>query len=165
MENKNNHCINNIHYNDMSKNLTEKQFHEVLNALEECPSKEDLKNIWTHTIGVAKEGLDNALNMLKESIQKYLDNYIHVEIDKNNVKIFLYDTLWNETRALFCKTLVTEVVEQANDFFSLINDKHKLDDILKFIYSYLEHFKILKKELYVKNQKELLKEIAQTLKR
>ncbi|ETW18882.1 hypothetical protein PFAG_02226 [Plasmodium falciparum Santa Lucia] len=117
----------------------------VLNSLEECPSKEDLKNIWTHTIGVAKEGLDNT--------------------DKNNVKIFLYDTLWNETRALFCKTVATEVVEYANDFFSLINDKHKLDDILKFIYSFLEHFKILKKELYVKHQKELLKEIAQTLKR
>lgn len=70
MENKNNGCINNINYNGMAKNLTEKQLHEVLNSLEECPSKEDLKNIWTHTIGVAKEKLDNVLNMLKRSIKK-----------------------------------------------------------------------------------------------
>ncbi|SCQ12813.1 Plasmodium exported protein (PHIST), unknown, putative [Plasmodium sp.] len=56
--------------NDMSTFLTEKELYEVLNSLEACPSKEDLKILWSHTIGVAKEGFDDIQKELKESIQK-----------------------------------------------------------------------------------------------
>ncbi|SOV84267.1 Plasmodium exported protein (PHISTa), unknown, putative [Plasmodium sp.] len=114
VENKSNSPVCNINYNDMSRKLTEKELHDVLNSLETCPPKEDLKNIWNHTIGVAKEGLDD--------IQKLL---------------------------------------YTKDFFSLINGKHTIDDILKFIYSFLEHFETLKKELYKKYQKELLADVEQ----
>ncbi|SOV84118.1 Plasmodium exported protein, unknown function [Plasmodium reichenowi] len=56
----------------------------------------------------------------------------------------------------FYKTVATEVIKYSNRFFMLINGEHTLDDILEFIYSFLEHFKILKKELYEKHKKELL---------
>ncbi|KYN93153.1 exported protein (PHISTa), partial [Plasmodium gaboni] len=54
-----------------------------------------------------------------------------------------------------------EEVEYTKDFYTLINGKHTLDDILKFIYSFLEHLKTLKKELHKKHQKELLVDVEQ----
>ncbi|SOS78212.1 Plasmodium exported protein (PHIST), unknown, putative [Plasmodium sp. gorilla clade G1] len=161
MEDENNSYIKNVDYNDMSKNLTEKELRDVLDSLKECPSEEDLKNIWNHTIGVAKEGFDNVMNMLKGLIQKYLDNDIYLDTDKYG-KCFLYDSIWKQCRTGFCQTVATEVLEYTNKFFNLINDKHTLDDILKFIYSFLEHFTTLKKVLHEKYHKELLDKIEQT---
>ncbi|ETW18880.1 hypothetical protein PFFVO_02273 [Plasmodium falciparum Vietnam Oak-Knoll (FVO)] len=126
MEDENSSYMKNVDYNDMSKNLTEQELRDVLDSLKECPSEEDLKNIWTHTIGVAKGGLDNQVS------------------------------------SGFCQTIGTEVLECSNRFRSLINDKHTLDDILKFINSFLEYFDILKKALHEKYHKELLDKIEQT---
>ncbi|SOV83944.1 Plasmodium exported protein (PHISTa), unknown, putative [Plasmodium sp.] len=158
VENKSNSSINNINYNDMSKNLTEKELLDLLNSLEECPSKEDLRNIWNHTVSVAKEGFDDIQKELRASIQKYLDNDIY-RYDAMGNKEFLYDHLWKENISRFYRTVGTEVVEFTNKFFSLINDKHTLDDVLKFIYSFMEYFKTLKNELRETHQKELLQKI------
>ncbi|EWC78354.1 hypothetical protein C923_00978 [Plasmodium falciparum UGT5.1] len=95
-------------YNDMSKSLTEKKLREVLNSLEECPSKEYLMNIWSHTVGVAKEGLDNILKELKELIQKYLDNDIYVGVHEDDDKIYLYERMWNEYISRFYETIINE---------------------------------------------------------
>ncbi|SCM18816.1 Plasmodium exported protein (PHISTa), unknown, putative [Plasmodium sp.] len=155
MGNESNSSINNINYNDLSKTLTETELLEVLNSLKECPSKEDLKNIWNHTINVAKEGFDDINKELKKSIQKYLDNDIYDTTDDLNQREGLYDRLWKGNCSVFYKRVATEVVECTNDFYRLINDEHTLDDILKFIFSFLEHFKQLKKELHEKHQKQL----------
>ncbi|EWC77638.1 hypothetical protein C923_01684 [Plasmodium falciparum UGT5.1] len=162
MEDENSSYMKNVDYNDMSKNLTEQELRDVLDSLKECPSEEDLKNIWTHTIGVAKGGLDNVLNMLKGSIQKYLDNDIYEYTERNLTKVFIYDSIWQQVSYGFCQTIGTEVLECSNRFRSLINDKHTLDDILKFINSFLEYFDILKKALHEKYHKELLDKIEQT---
>ncbi|SOS76167.1 Plasmodium exported protein (PHISTa), unknown, putative [Plasmodium sp. gorilla clade G1] len=162
MESESNICINNINYNDMSKQLTESELREVLNSFKECPPKEDLRNIWTHTIGVAKEGLDDILNVLKASIQKYLDNDIIGT--KNHMRTsFIYDRIWKGTVVRFSRTVAAEEVEYTNKFLRLINEKHTFDDILKFIYSFLDHLNSLKKELHEKYQQELLQKISQTL--
>ncbi|SCQ12805.1 Plasmodium exported protein (PHISTa), unknown, putative [Plasmodium sp.] len=157
VENKSNSSVSNINYNDMSRNLKEKELLDVLSSLEECPPKEDLRNLWNHTIGVAKEDFDDIQKDLKGSIQKYLDNSIN-EGSQNN----LYDNIWERNLWRFCRTVGTEELEYTNKFFNLVNSKHTLDDILKFIYSFLEYFNKLKKELYEKHQKELLQEMEQT---
>ncbi|SOV25601.1 Plasmodium exported protein (PHIST), unknown, putative [Plasmodium sp. DRC-Itaito] len=156
VENKSNISIGNINYNDISKRLTEKELFEVLNSFEECPSKEDLRNIWTHTRDIAKEGVEDIVKDLKASIQKYLDNDVYD--DKED---WLYDTIWKRNRFSLCEKIGSEEVKYTKNFFNLINGKHTIDDILKFIYSFLEHFKTLKKELHQKHQKELLGSIAQ----
>ncbi|SOV20000.1 Plasmodium exported protein (PHISTa-like), unknown function [Plasmodium sp. gorilla clade G2] len=150
--------LENKPYNDISKSLSEKELYDVLNSLKECPSNEDLRNIWAHTLGVAKEGLDDTLKVLKSLIQKYLDNDVYDER-----KDWLYDTIWKQNLFSLCEKIATEELEYSIKFFSLINDKHTLDDILKFIYSFLEYFKIFKKELHEKYQRELLEKIAQAL--
>ncbi|SOS78213.1 acyl-CoA binding protein, isoform 1, ACBP1, putative [Plasmodium sp. gorilla clade G1] len=164
IEDENNRSINNINYNDMSENLTEKELREVLNSLEECPSKEDLKNIWTHTIGVAKGGIDNMLNVLKGLIQKYLDNDIYEGYDtgRGNIR-FSYERIWKQNLGNVCEIVGTKEEEHTKNFFNLINREHTLDDILKFIYSFLDHFDTLKKELHEETQKELLFKIAQCI--
>ncbi|SCQ12727.1 Plasmodium exported protein (PHISTa), unknown, putative [Plasmodium sp.] len=161
VENKSNSPVCNINYNDTTKNLTEAELREVLSSLETCPPKEDLKNIWNHTIGVAKEGLDDMLKELKELIQKYLDNDILERIDGYGNKLFLYDNILKGNTFRLCQTVSIEELEYTNKFFSLINDEHTLDDILKFIYSFLEHIETLKKELYKKHKKELLADVEQ----
>ncbi|SOV25600.1 Plasmodium exported protein (PHISTa-like), unknown function [Plasmodium sp. DRC-Itaito] len=157
---KNNKSITleNKPYNDLSKNLTEKELFDVLNSLKECPSKEDLRNIWNHTIGVAKEGLDNVYLQLKASIQKYLDDDFLDTNDRRH-KFFLYNYRLEGHISRLNQAVGNEEVEYTKDFYTLINNKHTLDDILKFIYSYLEHFKTLKKELHKKHQKELLADV------
>ncbi|SOV73813.1 Plasmodium exported protein (PHIST), unknown, putative [Plasmodium sp. gorilla clade G3] len=161
VENKSNSSVCNINYNDMSRKLTEKELHDVLNSLETCPSKDDLRNIWNHTIGVAKEGLDDIQKELKASIQKYLDNDILEKINGYGNKLFLYDNILKGNTFRLCQTVSIEELLYTKDFFSLINGKHTIDDVLKFIYSFLEHIETLKKELYKKHQKELLADVEQ----
>ncbi|KOB61644.1 hypothetical protein PFHG_03424 [Plasmodium falciparum HB3] len=158
---ENSNSINNINYNDISKQLTRQELFDVLNSFNECPPKEDLRNIWNHPLGVAKEGFYDIQKDLKGSIQKYLDNDIYAGTDEDHSKIFLYDRIWNENISRFYKAIATEELEYNKNFFILINGKHTLDDILSFIYSFLEHIKILKSELHEKHQKELSQKISQ----
>ncbi|SCQ12734.1 Plasmodium exported protein (PHISTa), unknown, putative [Plasmodium gaboni] len=156
VENKSNISISNINYNDISKRLTEKELFEVLNSFEECPSEEDLRNIWNHTLGVVKGGFDDMQRELKGLIQKYLDNDVY-----NKRGIGLYETIWKKNLFSLSEKIATEEVKYTKNFYNLINGKHTIDDILKFIYSFLEHFKTLKKELHQKQQKELLVDVEQ----
>ncbi|SOV84262.1 Plasmodium exported protein (PHISTa), unknown, putative [Plasmodium sp.] len=160
VENKSNSSVCNINYNDTTKNLTETELREVLNSLETCPPKDDLKNIWNHTIGVAKEVAYEIQKELKASIQKYLDNDVVESTDGYGKKTFLYDLFWNNTLSKVYRALAAEEFEYTKNFYSLINSKHTLDDILKYIYSFLEYFEILKKKLIKEYQAELLKDIS-----
>ncbi|SOV23555.1 Plasmodium exported protein (PHIST), unknown function [Plasmodium sp. DRC-Itaito] len=161
VENKSNSSMNNINYNDLSKNLTEKELFDVLNSLKECPPKEDLRNIWNHTLGVAKEDLDNIYQQLKASIQKYLDDDFLDTLDDSAFDVCAYNYRLQGHISRLNQAVGKEEVKYTKDFYNLINNKHTLDDILKFIYSYLEHFKTLKKELHQKHQKELLFDFEQ----
>ncbi|KYN93039.1 exported protein (PHISTa) [Plasmodium reichenowi] len=160
MEYKNSSYKKNMDYKNMSKNLTEKELRDGLNSLEGCPSKEDLRIIWAHILGVVKGGLDDVLNMLKGSIQKYLDNDIYVGKYDRGKNIYLYERMWDECYSRFYETIVTEELKYSKKFFSLINGKNTLDDILNFIYSFLEYIEILKNELHGKYQKELSEKIS-----
>ncbi|ETW55793.1 hypothetical protein PFUGPA_02237 [Plasmodium falciparum Palo Alto/Uganda] len=161
-ENENNNIMereNRINHldetNESSKNSN--------NSKKECPSKEDLKNIWVHTLGVAKEDLDHILKVLKALIQKYLNNDVYLGIDKDGYKEFLYESIWNENRSGFCTTIDNQEAEYSKNFFRLINTKHTLNDILKYINSFLEHFMTLKNELDDVCQKEHLEKISLSL--
>ncbi|ETW51061.1 hypothetical protein PFMALIP_00906 [Plasmodium falciparum MaliPS096_E11] len=164
--NKENECnisTCHINYNDISKNLTETELREVLKSFKECPPKENLRNIWNHTIGLAKEGFYNQLKDLKGSIQKYLDNDIYVGVHEDDDKIYLYERMWNEYISRFYETIINEEKEYTRKFYSIINVNHTLDDILNFIYSFLEHIELLKKELYEKCQKEFSQKISKNV--
>ncbi|SOS79563.1 Plasmodium exported protein (PHISTa), unknown, putative [Plasmodium sp. gorilla clade G1] len=163
VENKSNSSTNNINYNDTSKQLSKTELLEVLNSLKECPSNEDLRNIWTHTIGVAKESFDDIQKDLKASIQKYLDNDVYIRYNASNRRCLLYDLIWQENSSRFYKTVAFEQLEYTNDFYRLINGEHTLDDILKFIYSFLEHFTSLINDLHKKHKKDLLQKITQKI--
>ncbi|SOV20279.1 Plasmodium exported protein (PHISTa), unknown function [Plasmodium sp. gorilla clade G2] len=160
-ENESNNSMNNINYNNLSKNLTEKELYDVLNSLKECPSKEDLRNIWTHTLGIAKEGLDNIYQQLKASIQNYLDNDFLSRIEHSSHEVFVYKYRLEGHISRIFQAVTNEEVEYTRHFYTLINNKHTLDDILKFLYSFLEHFKTLKKQLHKHHQKELLADVEQ----
>ncbi|SOV84238.1 Plasmodium exported protein (PHIST), unknown function [Plasmodium reichenowi] len=165
MEKENYNHINNMNYNDISKNLTEKELRDGLNSLTVCPSKEDLRIIWAHTLGVAKGGLDDVLNMLKGLVQKCLDNGVNIDDCMNPYTPFYmsYPRIWDESRSGLCRTVANEEAYYSKFFFRLINSKHTLDDVLEFIYSFLEHFDKLKKELREYHQEKVLRGIAKIL--
>ncbi|KYO02932.1 exported protein (PHISTa) [Plasmodium gaboni] len=156
-ESESNVSICNINYNDMSKNLTEKELYEVLNSFKECPPKEDLRNIWNHTLSVVKQGFDNIFHELKVSIQENLDN----DIDLGDGKL-LYNDIWSRLYFNYCRELRTEEAEYIKKFYRLINDKSRIDKSLNFIYSFLEHFNTFKGELKENFEKELSKEIKKS---
>ncbi|SOV24066.1 Plasmodium exported protein (PHISTa-like), putative [Plasmodium sp. DRC-Itaito] len=82
---------------------------------------------------------------------------------KNDLINILYHTLLEdtsictETHFAFYRTVSKEIIEYSNKYFILISGDHTLEDIIDFIYSFLENFKTLKKELYKKHKKELLR--------
>ncbi|ETW20247.1 hypothetical protein PFMG_04256 [Plasmodium falciparum IGH-CR14] len=154
VEKKSNVSTCNINYNDMSKNLTEIELYEVLNSFEECPPNDDLRNIWKHSLAVAKEGFDNILKELKGKIQNYLDN----DIQLSNGKLLYKDT-WDRIDLKFCRTVAIEEAEYTRKFYSLINDKHTINDVVKLIYSFIENFNTLKEELHENCEKELLENV------
>ncbi|ETW27264.1 hypothetical protein PFFCH_05313 [Plasmodium falciparum FCH/4] len=51
----------NINYNDLPKQLTLEELHNVLDNLEEHPSKEDLYRILYHVLSITKEEFDYML--------------------------------------------------------------------------------------------------------
>ncbi|SOV16411.1 Plasmodium exported protein (PHISTa-like), unknown function [Plasmodium sp. gorilla clade G2] len=146
--------------NDVSKKLKEKELYDILNSLKECPPKDDLNNIWNHAMGVVKEDFDNVLYDLETSIQEYLDSdysYSYCCVKFKPV----YASILEENIARFNGTFEKELKKYTDKFFSLIKGKPTLDDILKFIYSFLEHFRTLKKELHKKHKKELLRKVEE----
>ncbi|SOV21215.1 Plasmodium exported protein (PHIST), unknown, putative [Plasmodium sp. DRC-Itaito] len=161
VEKKSNISISNIKYNDLSKNLTEKELLDVLSSLEECPSKEDLRNIWNHTMGVAKEGVDDMQKQLKASIQKYIDDDFLRPISQSPRRAFSYNYRLKGHISRIFQAVGKEEVEYTKNFYNLINGEHTLDDILKFIYSFLENFKTIINELHKKHQEELLVDVEQ----
>ncbi|KYN93176.1 exported protein (PHISTa-like), partial [Plasmodium gaboni] len=152
--------LENKPYNDISKNLTEKELYDVLNSLKECPPNEDLINIWSHTVGVGNEGFENINKSLKGFMEKHLDNDVYKNSVSSSVRKYIYKWIWERIIRRFYRTVATEEVEYTKNFYSLIKGDHTLDDILKFIYSFLQYFQILKKELHEKTQTELLHKMA-----
>ncbi|SOS80825.1 Plasmodium exported protein (PHIST), unknown, putative [Plasmodium sp. gorilla clade G1] len=137
MESESNICINKINYNDMSKPLRENELREVLNSFKVCPPKEDLRNIWIHTIGIAKEGLDVIQKELKASIQKYLDNDFLDRIEHSSHRVFAYDYIFKRHILKNFQEVTSEELLSFKRFLVLIDNKHTLYYILKFIYSFL----------------------------
>ncbi|ETW43480.1 hypothetical protein PFNF135_02393 [Plasmodium falciparum NF135/5.C10] len=104
------------------------------------------------------------LNVLKGLIQKYLDNDIDEGFERGRGNIrFLYERIWKQNLGRIYEIVGTKEEEHTKNFLNLINREHTLDDILKFIYSFLDHFDTLKKELHEETQKELLFKIAQCI--
>ncbi|ETW18000.1 hypothetical protein PFFVO_03104 [Plasmodium falciparum Vietnam Oak-Knoll (FVO)] len=124
IEIKSNISICHINYNDMSKNLTETELHEVLNSLEKCPPNEDLRNIWINTFGFVKE--DNGVNyddgnLLYDSIW-HQNIYSRFETVANNGVNYddgnlLYDSIWHQNIYSRFETVASEKVEYNDIFF------------------------------------------------
>ncbi|SOV20270.1 Plasmodium exported protein (PHISTa), unknown, putative [Plasmodium gaboni] len=66
---------NNINYNDLSKQLTLEDIHNVLDNLKERPPDEDLHNMWNHVMGISKEGFHDMIKELAIYIEDYLLTY------------------------------------------------------------------------------------------
>ncbi|SOS78616.1 Plasmodium exported protein (PHISTa), unknown, putative [Plasmodium sp. gorilla clade G1] len=163
IENESNNSTNNINYNDVSKGLTEEQLRNVLSSFEECPPNEDLVNIWTHTVGIAKDGFEDMKKSLKESVQKCFNNDIYKGSKKNDKTNLLCERIWGEHSSSLCAKVIEEEVKYTNEFSSLIKHEHTLDDIKKFIYSFLEFFKMLLNKLFEKHKKDITKSFEKIL--
>ncbi|SOV84045.1 hypothetical protein, putative [Plasmodium sp.] len=146
VENKSNISISNINYNDMSKNLTEKQLLDVLNSLEECPSKEDVLNLWRHTLGVNRERLNASLNELFNVFPKNSIDFSFIPNKEGNT--LSYTTIWNKCVSEFGTETSINETRFTKEFYELINNKSSIDDIRNFIFSCLDEFEQKYKELY-----------------
>ncbi|ETW47899.1 hypothetical protein PFMALIP_04087 [Plasmodium falciparum MaliPS096_E11] len=143
---ENSNSINNINYNDISKQLTRQELFDVLNSFNECPPKEDLLNLWRHTLGLNKERLNALLNELFNVFPKNSIEFSFVPSKCGNT--FSYTTIWfrciSECGA---ETSINET-RFTKEFYELINNKPSIDDIRDFIFSCLEQFEQMYKDLY-----------------
>ncbi|SCQ12737.1 Plasmodium exported protein (PHISTa), unknown, putative [Plasmodium gaboni] len=149
-------CIN-INYNDLSKQLTLEDLHNVLDNLKERPSDEDLYNIWNHALGISKEGFQDMIKELAIYIEDYLltyeyQRYHHFPGRKPICRNTKYRT-WKKSMYDIGVALSFTDMEHTLTFFSLIKDGATTDDIKNFIYSFIDYYSTLKNNLFKEHKK------------
>ncbi|SOV83940.1 Plasmodium exported protein (PHISTa), unknown, putative [Plasmodium sp.] len=146
---------NNINYNDLSKQLTLEELHNVLYNLEERPSNSDLYNIWNQVLGVSKEGFDDMLKDLSYYIEDYLLKYIYQRYDvayKHMCFKTMYHT-WHKSMHDIGEALSSTDMEYTLKFYSLIKDRGSIDEMKNFIYTFIKYYNTLKNDLYNEHKK------------
>ncbi|SOV11119.1 Plasmodium exported protein (PHISTa), unknown function [Plasmodium sp. gorilla clade G2] len=147
---------NNINYNDLSKQLTLEDLHNVLDNLKERPSNEDLHNIWNQVLGVAKYGFDDMLKDLSYYIEEYLLTYEYQTYHHMSDRVVSVNTeyrTWYKSMHDIAVALSSTDVENTLKFFSLIKDGASLDEMINFIYLFLKYYETLKIDLYNEHKK------------
>ncbi|SOV10298.1 Plasmodium exported protein (PHISTa), unknown function [Plasmodium sp. gorilla clade G2] len=147
---------NNINYNDLSKQLTLDDLHNVLDNLEERPSDEDLRNIWNQVLGIAKYGFDDMLKDLSYYIEEYLLKYEYQTYHHMSDRVVSVNTeyrTWYKSMHDIAVALSSTDVENTRNFYSLIKDGASLDEMKKFIYLFLKYYDTLKIDLYNEHKK------------
>ncbi|KYN93108.1 exported protein (PHISTa) [Plasmodium gaboni] len=145
---------NNINYNDISKQLTLEDLHNVLDNLKERPSDEDLHNIWNHALGISKEGFHDMIKELALYIEDYLVTYeyqrYHHFPGRKPVCINSKYRTWRKAMYDIGVALTSTDKEHTLNFYSLIKDGASIDEMRNFIYSFLNYYSTLKIDLFNK---------------
>ncbi|SOV84283.1 Plasmodium exported protein (PHISTa), unknown, putative [Plasmodium sp.] len=143
---------NNINYNDLSKQLTMEELHNVLDNLDERPSNSDLYNIWNQVLGVSKEGFDDMLKDLSYYIEDYLltyeyQRYHYIRGRRPVCRGTEYST-WYRSMHYIGEALSSTDIEHTLKFYNLVKDGASIEEMRNFIYSYLKYYQTLKYDLY-----------------
>ncbi|SOV12000.1 Plasmodium exported protein (PHISTa), unknown function [Plasmodium sp. gorilla clade G2] len=146
---------NNINYNDLSKQLTLEDLHNVLDNLKERPSDEDLHNIWTHALGISKEGFHDMIRQLALYIEDYLltyeyQRYHHFPRREPITNRTKYRT-WYKSMYEIGVAVASADREHTLKFFSLIKDGASIDEMRNFIYLFIKYYDTLKNDLFKKH--------------
>ncbi|SOS78613.1 Plasmodium exported protein (PHISTa-like), putative [Plasmodium sp. gorilla clade G1] len=152
IENESNNSISNINYNDISKQLTRQELFDVLDSFKECPPRQDLLNLWGHALGVNKEGLNVLLKkLLKHFPKNSIDHTFSIDEDSDES----YTTIWFSCVHEFGKQTSISEIKFTNKFHELINNKSSIVDIRNFIFSCLEEFEQMYKEIYKEYERNI----------
>ncbi|SCQ12592.1 Plasmodium exported protein (PHISTa), unknown, putative [Plasmodium gaboni] len=146
---------NNINYNDISKQLTLEDLHNVLDNLKERPSDDDLHNMWNHALSISKEGFQDMIKELAIYIEDYLltyeyQRYHHFPDRKPICRNSKYRT-WKKSIHDIGVELSSTDKEYTLEFFSLVKDGASIDEMRNFIYSFIDYYSTLKNDLFNKH--------------
>ncbi|KYN94454.1 exported protein (PHISTa) [Plasmodium reichenowi] len=138
-----------LNYNDTTKPLTKEQLFEIINALKEIPSDEDLENIWKHTISVAKEGLGHMIKKLYFYLDGYMDEY--EEMQKQKCFCFrkeISEDFMDEIN----ETLLSHEKAYTYKFYKLIRKKRTVEKLKNFIFTFIDKMEKIINYLYHKHK-------------
>ncbi|SOV20236.1 Plasmodium exported protein (PHISTa), unknown function [Plasmodium sp. gorilla clade G2] len=142
---------NNINYNDLSKQLTLEDLHNVLDKLKERPSDKDLYNIWNHALGISKEGFHDMIRELALYIEDYLLTYeyqTYHHFGDRIVSVYSKYRTWRKSMNEIGLALSSTDRDHTLKFFSLIEDGASLDEMKEFIYLFIKYYDTLKNDLF-----------------
>lgn len=142
--------LKNLNYNDITRQLNSYEISDVIKGLKENIPNEDLVNVWIQTLGVCKSGghdmISNLKNYEKSCLSEYkkiiLPHYGGPPREKNP------EEYWEKCLYDFEVKLLNASYEYNSKFYELLNKKDKLFKIKKFLFSCLDEFSNLKKQLY-----------------
>ncbi|CDO65809.1 Plasmodium exported protein (PHISTa), unknown function [Plasmodium reichenowi] len=138
-----------LNYNDTTKPLTKEQLFEIINALKEIPSDEDLENIWKHAISVAKEGLGRMIKKLYFYLDGYMDEY--EEMQKQKCFCFrkeISEDFMDEIN----ETLLSHEKSYTYKFYKLISTKRTVEKLKNFIFTFIDKMEKIINYLYHKHK-------------
>lgn len=149
--------LKNLNYNDITRQLNSYEISDVIKGLKENIPNEDLVNVWIQTLGVCKSGghdmISNLKNYEKSCLSEYkkiiLPHYGGPPREKNP------EEYWEKCLYDFEVKLLNASYEYNSKFYELLNKKDKLFKIKKFLFSCLDEFSNLKKQLYKEYKNEL----------
>ncbi|SOV20406.1 Plasmodium exported protein (PHISTa), unknown function [Plasmodium sp. gorilla clade G2] len=144
---------NNINYNDISKQLTLEDLHNVLDNLKERPSNEDLHNIWTHALGISKEGFQDMIKELALYIEDYLltyeyQRYHHFSNSDRPICVRTNYRTWRKSMNEIGLALSSTDKEHTLNFYNLVKDGASIDEMKEFIYLFIKYYDTLKNNLF-----------------
>ncbi|CDO67239.1 Plasmodium exported protein (PHISTa), unknown function [Plasmodium reichenowi] len=139
-----------VDYNDLSRNLSRDELNAVLRSLNDDTPRNDLISIWNHVVRINRDGMVDIINSILLYVNNFIRNYKNGKLD---VKEVLEELKINEKSLRLFKTCSLKEISSSdfkynNDFYTLLNNEKKIEDLKSLINSYMKFADDTKKKIY-----------------
>ncbi|EWC85274.1 hypothetical protein PFNF54_05922 [Plasmodium falciparum NF54] len=139
-----------VDYNDLSRNLSREELNAVLRGLNDDTPRNDLISIWNHVVRINRDGMVDIINSILLYVNNFVRNYKNGKLD---VKEILEELKIDEKSLRLFKTSSLKEISSCdfkyyNDFYTLLNNEKKIEDIKDLINSYMKFADDTKKKIY-----------------
>ncbi|SOV20019.1 Plasmodium exported protein (PHISTa), unknown function [Plasmodium sp. gorilla clade G2] len=139
-----------IDYHDLSRNLKKEELQAVLKSLKEGTTRNDLISIWNHVVRINRSGIDDIISSILLYIDNFMTNYQDCQLDLEEVLKAL--KINERTFKLFKSNIIKQISSNDfrynNEFYTLLINEIRIEDIKSLIDSYMKFADSKKKKIY-----------------
>ncbi|KYN96351.1 exported protein (PHISTa) [Plasmodium gaboni] len=159
-----------VDYHDLSRNLKKEELQDVLKTLKEGTTRNDLISIWNHVVRINRSGVDDIISSILLYIDNVMNKYADCELDFEEVLKAL--KINERTLKLFKSNIIKQIssndFKYNNEFYTLLINEIRIEDIKSLIDSYMKFADNKKKKIYdqfIKDFNEMFKKYIEKKKK